>query len=168
MYAPSACSCFAPWLCLMLCTSNNTESCTTRKAWECVTCQLYAWVTYRQGARFTKWRAALKVSDSLPSSAAIDLNAKQLADYAAISQVLCRLVSHGLHGLQQWTPAALDLAVPGVLNSFDYFDGCHCRVVLPDTSSCYACQHHCTLAVLFFPSSKSLLCDAGMQPCPNC
>ena len=49
-------------------------------------------VTYRQGARFTKWRAALKVSDSLPSSAAIDLNAKQLADYAAISQVLFGMV----------------------------------------------------------------------------
>ncbi|KAL3156490.1 hypothetical protein ABBQ38_000792 [Trebouxia sp. C0009 RCD-2024] len=46
---------------------------------------------YRQGARFTKWRAALKVSDSLPSTAAAEANALQLAQYAAISQA-CNLV----------------------------------------------------------------------------
>lgn len=68
----------------------------------CVTCQLHAQVTYRQGARFTKWRAALKVSDSLPSAAAIDLNAKQLADYAAISQVLFYLVPHSQDAKTAW------------------------------------------------------------------
>ncbi|KAL3132207.1 hypothetical protein ABBQ32_008798 [Trebouxia sp. C0010 RCD-2024] len=50
-------------------------------------CQTY----YRQGARFTKWRAALKVSDNLPSAAAVEANALQLAQYAAISQA-CYLV----------------------------------------------------------------------------
>lgn len=42
----------------------------------------------RQGARFTKWRAALKVSDTLPSKDAIERNARDLASYAVISQVL--------------------------------------------------------------------------------
>ena len=79
----------------MFCKQNDTEFLHQCKGQGCVTCQLRAWVTYRQGARFTKWRSALKVSDSLPSSAAIDLNAKQLADYAAISQVGFCLVSHG-------------------------------------------------------------------------
>lgn len=53
------------------------------------------------------------MSDSLPSSAAIDLNAQQLADYAAISQVgfLLGLPWPRLHGLQQFMPTALDLAV---------------------------------------------------------
>ena len=51
---------------------------------------LQAEVTFaecRQGARFTKWRAALKVSDNLPSKDAIEQNAKDLASYAVISQV---------------------------------------------------------------------------------
>ncbi len=42
----------------------------------------------QQGARFTKWRAALKVADGLPSEAAIQRNAQELAEYAAIAQVL--------------------------------------------------------------------------------
>lgn len=42
----------------------------------------------QQGARFTKWRAALKVADDLPSDAAIQRNAQELAEYAAIAQVL--------------------------------------------------------------------------------
>lgn len=45
-------------------------------------------VACRQGARFTKWRAALRVSDTLPSKDAIEQNAKDLASYAVISQVL--------------------------------------------------------------------------------
>lgn len=45
-------------------------------------CQEYK----RQGARFAKWRAALKVSDSLPSEAAVQRNAEELAEYAAIAQ----------------------------------------------------------------------------------
>ncbi|CAL8462920.1 g2454 [Coccomyxa elongata] len=46
---------------------------------------------WQQGARFTKWRAALKVSDGLPSEAAIQRNAQELAEYAAIAQA-CDLV----------------------------------------------------------------------------
>ncbi len=42
----------------------------------------------RQGARFCKWRAALRVGDGTPSQKAIDTNAQQLAQYAAIAQVL--------------------------------------------------------------------------------
>ena len=51
--------------------------------------RLIPWVLCcRQGARFTKWRAALKVSDTLPSQDAIEQNAKDLATYASICQVL--------------------------------------------------------------------------------
>jgi hypothetical protein len=39
------------------------------------------------GARFAKWRAALKVGDGCPSERCIEVNAQQLADYAAICQV---------------------------------------------------------------------------------
>merc|ERR1711977_619264 len=47
--------------------------------------------SYReQGARFAKWRAALKVSETLPSQACIDTNARQLAKYAKVCQ------EHGL------------------------------------------------------------------------
>lgn len=41
----------------------------------------------RQGARFAKWRAALKVAPGCPSDLAVELNAQQLAQYAAICQV---------------------------------------------------------------------------------
>ena len=40
-----------------------------------------------QGARFTKWRAALKVGNGLPSEAAVQRNAEELAAYAATAQV---------------------------------------------------------------------------------
>eukprot|EP00210_Caulerpa_lentillifera_P001064 g1026.t1 len=40
-----------------------------------------------QGAKFTKWRAALKSTDGCPSEKAICINAEQLAEYAAVSQV---------------------------------------------------------------------------------
>lgn len=39
------------------------------------------------GARFAKWRAALKVGGGCPSEKAIEINAAQLAEYAAICQV---------------------------------------------------------------------------------
>lgn len=39
------------------------------------------------GARFAKWRAALKVGGCCPSEKAIETNAAQLAEYAAICQV---------------------------------------------------------------------------------
>ena len=42
----------------------------------------------KQGARFCKWRAALRIGDNTPSQKAIDVNARQLAEYAAIAQVL--------------------------------------------------------------------------------
>lgn len=44
---------------------------------------------YRQGgARFAKWRAALRVDASrgFPSERAVELNAQQLAQYAAVCQ----------------------------------------------------------------------------------
>lgn len=41
----------------------------------------------RQGARFAKWRAALKVGQGMPSQHALALNSQQLAQYAAICQV---------------------------------------------------------------------------------
>jgi len=40
----------------------------------------------KQGAKFAKWRAAYKISDHTPSQLAIDLNAQELARYAAICQ----------------------------------------------------------------------------------
>lgn len=43
-----------------------------------------------QGARFAKWRSALKVTDTLPTPECIRTNAKQLAQYAKVCQV------HGL------------------------------------------------------------------------
>ena len=38
------------------------------------------------GAKFTKWRAVIKIGDSIPSDDCINANAKALADYAAIAQ----------------------------------------------------------------------------------
>ena len=38
------------------------------------------------GAKFTKWRAVIKISDGLPSQAAIKANMDALADYAKIVQ----------------------------------------------------------------------------------
>ncbi len=43
--------------------------------------------TCRQGARFAKWRAALRVSGDTPSPAAVSINASELAKYACICQV---------------------------------------------------------------------------------
>ena len=40
----------------------------------------------RQGARFAKWRAALKIGEGLPSAGAVDVNARELAQYAAVCQ----------------------------------------------------------------------------------
>jgi len=41
---------------------------------------------YKAGARFSKWRAALKIGDGCPSDLSIHENAQNLARYAAISQ----------------------------------------------------------------------------------
>ena len=41
----------------------------------------------QQGARFCKWRAALRIGIGTPSQKAIDINAQQLAQYAAVAQV---------------------------------------------------------------------------------
>lgn len=57
---------------------------------------------YRKaGARFAKWRAALRVAgEHGPSDAAVQRNAEQLAEYAAVCQVRCatRGLQHDLHG----------------------------------------------------------------------
>ena len=41
---------------------------------------------YRLGARFTKWRAVIKIGHSIPTGFCIDANAHALARYAALSQ----------------------------------------------------------------------------------
>jgi len=41
---------------------------------------------YKQGARFSKWRAVFKIANGCPSQLSIDTNAHGLARYAAISQ----------------------------------------------------------------------------------
>lgn len=40
-----------------------------------------------QGAKFAKWRAALKVGGGCPTEQCIETNAQQLAEYAAVCQV---------------------------------------------------------------------------------
>jgi Fructose-bisphosphate aldolase class-I len=52
-----------------------------------------------EGARFAKWRAVLRIDASagLPSHTALALNAAQLAQYAAISQVRpCSTLAHSV------------------------------------------------------------------------
>ncbi len=41
---------------------------------------------YELGARFTKWRSVIKISDTLPSDLVVRVNAQVLAQYAAIVQ----------------------------------------------------------------------------------
>jgi fructose-bisphosphate aldolase, class I len=41
---------------------------------------------YRMGARFAKWRAAIRIDNGLPSSACVSANAHALARYAALCQ----------------------------------------------------------------------------------
>ncbi|KAL0051092.1 hypothetical protein WJX82_001747 [Trebouxia sp. C0006] len=79
-------------------------------------CQQY----YRQGARFAKWRAALKVSDKLPSKDAIEQNAQQLAEYAVICQscglvpiVEPELLIDGDHTLERFAAASEEMVIPG-------------------------------------------------------
>lgn len=52
---------------------------------------------YKQGARFAKWRAVLKIgdgSDGCPSTTAIFENAHALARYGQICQVMHKLVKY--------------------------------------------------------------------------
>eukprot|EP00898_Chlorokybus_atmophyticus_P001196 jgi/Chlat1/2077/Chrsp17S08722 len=63
---------------------------------------------YKAGARFAKWRAVLKISDSCPSELAIHENAYGLARYAAICQenglvpiVEPEVLSDGDHSIQK-------------------------------------------------------------------
>ncbi|KAI7844816.1 hypothetical protein COHA_001695 [Chlorella ohadii] len=65
------------------------------------------------GARFAKWRAALKVGGGCPSEKAIEINAAQLAEYAAICQaqglvpiVEPELLIDGDHTLAQFAEAS--------------------------------------------------------------
>lgn len=72
-------------------------------------CQQY----YKQGARFAKWRAVLRISGNTPSPLSIDENATTLAKYAAICQanglvpiVEPEILMDGTHGIevcQYWT-----------------------------------------------------------------
>jgi len=45
-------------------------------------------MAYQAGARFAKWRAALKISKTAPSKLCVEENAKALAKYALVCQVL--------------------------------------------------------------------------------
>ena len=60
---------------------------------------------YGMGARFAKWRAVIKISEDLPSAAAISVNAHALARYAAICQevpiIEPEVLMSGPHGLEQ-------------------------------------------------------------------
>ena len=63
---------------------------------------------YLMGARFAKWRAVIKISEDLPSAAAISVNAHALARYAAICQeqgivpiIEPEVLMTGPHGLDQ-------------------------------------------------------------------
>jgi fructose-bisphosphate aldolase class I len=72
---------------------------------------------YKQGARFAKWRAVLKISDKCPSQLSIIENAHTLAQYAAICQAngLVPIVepeilmdgSHSIEVCQYWTEKVL-------------------------------------------------------------
>ncbi len=60
------------------------------------------------GARFTKWRAVIRIGDGIPSDYAIDVNAHALARYAALSQeaglvpiVEPEVLMNGDHSLQR-------------------------------------------------------------------
>lgn len=63
---------------------------------------------YEQGARFAKWRAVLKISETCPSELSIHQNAYGLARYAAICQenglvpiVEPEILSDGSHGIEK-------------------------------------------------------------------
>jgi len=63
---------------------------------------------YKQGARFAKWRAVLKIGNGMPSQLAIEDNAHGLARYAAICQanglvpiVEPEILSDGSHSIEQ-------------------------------------------------------------------
>jgi fructose-bisphosphate aldolase, class I len=67
-------------------------------------CQLY----YSLGARFSKWRAVLKISDICPSKTAIQQNTELLAKYAIISQnnglvpiIEPEILMDGVHTIEQ-------------------------------------------------------------------
>jgi len=76
-------------------------------------CQAY----YKQGARFAKWRAVLRISESTPSPLSIQENAHTLAAYAAICQanglvpiVEPEILMDGEHSIeicQYWTEKVL-------------------------------------------------------------
>lgn len=68
---------------------------------------------YSQGARFSKWRAAIRVGDSVPSMECAVMNAEELAEYAAVSQAagLCPIVEpelliEGSHSAQRFGDAS--------------------------------------------------------------
>lgn len=63
---------------------------------------------FAKGARFTKWRATIYVSDTLPSTKALEANADALAQYAKICQqhdlvpmVEPEVLMDGTHGIEK-------------------------------------------------------------------
>jgi len=68
---------------------------------------------YAQGARFAKWRAALRVGPGMPSVHAAQVNAEELASYASVCQArgLCPIVEpevliEGDHSAERFAEAS--------------------------------------------------------------
>lgn len=75
---------------------------------------------YAQGARFAKWRAALRVGPGMPSVHAAQVNAEELASYASVCQArgLCPIVEpevliEGDHSAERFAEASQVRAVQG-------------------------------------------------------
>ncbi|GFR50055.1 hypothetical protein Agub_g12196 [Astrephomene gubernaculifera] len=97
----------------------------------------------RAGARFAKWRATLKVTDQLPSPAAVQRNAEDLAAYAKICQdcglvpiVEPELLIDGDHSQERFAAASqqvLSAVVSCLLSSGVALEGCLLKpqMVLP-------------------------------------
>jgi len=89
---------------------------------------------YKAGARFSKWRAALKIGEGMPSDLAIHQNAQNLARYAAISQAngLVPIVEpeilmdgdHTLERCQQVTEKVLSVVFRALYEHHVLLEGC--------------------------------------------
>jgi len=102
---------------------------------------------YAQGARFSKWRAVLKIGNGCPSDAAIHANAYGLAAYGAISQanglvpiIEPEILSDGNHDLQtcaQITEKVLSVVVKALHDYHILFEGMLLKpnMVLPGSTS---------------------------------
>ncbi|KAJ3289203.1 hypothetical protein HK104_007671, partial [Borealophlyctis nickersoniae] len=101
----------------------------------------------KAGARFTKWRAVLKIGPSQPSTLAIETNAALLARYAAIAQS-CGLVpivepevlmdgDHDIERSEEVTGKVLSTVFKALRDYGVYLEGALLKpnMVLPGTSS---------------------------------